>query len=99
VSDKRAALSELVRELGPEIRRKLGPSPSPDEIDAYVNGTLSEEQAENVRDHLTWDTETRETILDLMMFPIIAPPRDEPLVSDEEILRDGETAPRSGDSP
>ncbi len=85
MTEQKPSLSGLVLELAPEMRRKLGRPPSPEELDAYADGDLAEEDAERIREHLTWNHESREVIRDLASFPDIEPPTGEVPPSESEL--------------
>lgn len=85
MSEKKTPLEALIRELGAQERRELGPPPTAEELDAYADGLLGPEEAERVREHLTWNRESREVVLDLRSFPEIDPPPGEDPLSESEL--------------
>ncbi|MCP4660367.1 MAG: hypothetical protein GY856_33620 [bacterium] len=98
-------LAALVRELAASARRVSGPPPSPDELADYTAGELSEAEAERIRDHLTWDGESRRVVQDLASFPDLDPPSEEYRISDQQLQEDWRTLAaqvgleESGDRP
>ncbi|MCP3964202.1 MAG: zf-HC2 domain-containing protein [bacterium] len=85
MNEKKPSLSGLVRELAPEMCRELGPPPTPEELDAYADGDLAEEEADRIREHLTWSRESRKVVLDLVAFPDVEPPPTEAPLSESEL--------------
>lgn len=81
-------MAAVVRELAASARRAAGPPPSPDQLADYAAGELSDEEAERIRDHLTWDRDSRRLVQDLASFPDIEPPSEEYRISDRQLQED-----------
>lgn len=66
---RNATLSEDLAVLAEEQRLKLGEPPTIEQLIAYRDGRLSEDEADRIRDRLAVDPEWAAIYLDLACFP------------------------------
>jgi anti-sigma factor RsiW len=67
------AIRSAAEHVMSEQRDKLGPPPTPEELAAYVEGTLSAADRERVEEAIAADPAVARTVLDLESFPEVEP--------------------------
>ena len=85
MSDSRASLAQVIREVAAEDREKAGPTPSAEEILAYASAELSGSEAERLGERILADPESRDVVLGIKAFPQHEPPSEEYRISDAEL--------------
>jgi anti-sigma factor RsiW len=73
---RNTTLSEDLAALAEEQRSRLGEPPTAEQLIAYRDGQLPEEEAERIRDRLAVDPEWAAVYLDLKRFPDLDRPSD-----------------------
>ncbi|MDJ0840674.1 MAG: hypothetical protein QNK37_29455 [Acidobacteriota bacterium] len=77
MTEENLNLDEQFKQLMETLKKEAGPGPGPDELLAYRQGALSEQEAEALREQLLFDEDAVGVLRDLNAFPQAGEPTPE----------------------
>jgi hypothetical protein len=78
-------LRQVFQNYAAGARRHFDRHPDEEELEQFAKGSLPAEQLEAVQDHLSVCSQCLDPMLDRLTFPVIDPPKEAQLLSDQQI--------------